>query len=251
MLLFCHGIMMNQNQSYSQVKHFYHYDQFWMGYFNQTRFSNKWGSWAELHLRTRNDFFDQFSQSIVRFGLMYYISDGTRLTIGHAFVYNYPLEGFQKITVPEHREWQQIQWHGNFKKSKVMQWLRLEERYRRKLIKDSALGNGYNFSYRLRYNVRCDYPLKKNNGNINGMMSLLINNEFMVNFGKQVIYNYFDQNRFFVGLKYQVSASTNLQAGYMNLFQQLASGSGYRVVNAARIYLQQNFDLRKKSKHGA
>ena len=31
-------------------------NQVWLGYLNQTRFSNKWGEWLDLHLRTKEDF---------------------------------------------------------------------------------------------------------------------------------------------------------------------------------------------------
>jgi hypothetical protein len=38
--------------------------QLWTGYFNQTRLSRHWGLWADLHLRTKEDFASNFSQSI-------------------------------------------------------------------------------------------------------------------------------------------------------------------------------------------
>jgi hypothetical protein len=45
---------------------------------------------------------------------------------------------------------------------------------------------------------------------------------------------------------YQVSKSGQLQFGYMNVFQQLASGHEYKWINAARIFYFHNVDLRKK-----
>jgi Protein of unknown function (DUF2490) len=67
-----------------------------------------------------------------------------------------------------------------------------------------------------------------------------------VNFGKAIVNNYFDQNRLFVGLKYQTGLHSNLQFGYMNIFQQLAAGNQYRNFNVLRFFFFQNFDLRKK-----
>jgi hypothetical protein len=79
-----------------------------------------------------------------------------------------------------------------------------------------------------------------------GGLAFVLNDELHINFGKEITYNYFDQNRFFVGLSYQTGKMSNIQFGYMNVFQQLAAGNKYKVINAARIYYFQNFDLRKK-----
>lgn len=126
-----------------------------------------------------------------------------------------------------------------------MQWLRLEERYRHKVKNNDELADGYNFNYRLRYNFWYDVPLSKK-GIVPGALSFVFNDEVHVNFGKQIVNNYFDQNRFFVGLKYQTAEHSNLQVGYMNLFQQLAAGNRYRNINAIRVFYFQNFDWRKK-----
>ena len=220
-------------------------EQVWLGYFNQTRFSNRWGSWTDLHLRTKENFFDNFSQGIIRLGLTYYIDNTTKLTAGYARVYLFPGDNHKGITQPEHRPWQQLQWHTNFKKTRLMQWFRLEERFRRKIANDSTLADGYNFNWRLRYNILYEVPLV-NNGNAPKSFSFVVNDELHINFGKEIVNNYFDQNRFFLGFKYQLSKSSNVQFGYMNLFQQLAAGNRYKNINAARIFFFQNFDLRRK-----
>ena len=59
--------------------------------------------------------------------------------------------------------------------------------------------------------------------------SFVVNDEVHVNFGKQIIYNYFDQNRFFLGFAYQTNKTDNLQFGYRNVFQQLAAGNKYKI----------------------
>ncbi len=221
-------------------------NQLWFGYFNHLRFSNKWGAWTEFHLRTKEDFVNNFSQSIVRLGATYYVNDVTKLTAGYAYVSHYPAYAHKQITQPEHRLWQQIQWHTKYGKQKMKQWFRLEERFRQKIINDSTLADVYNFNYRIRYNFWFDIPLSKK-GIVPKSFSFVINDEVHVNFGKQVVYNYFDQNRFFLGLKYQVNERDNFQFGYMNLFQQLPAGNKYKSINALRFFYFQNLDLRKKT----
>src|SRR6187431_724683 len=114
--------------------------QLWFGYFNQARFSNKWGMWTDLHLRTKEDFVNNFSQSIVRLGLTYYVTDATKLTAGVAYVSHYPADAHKQVTQPEWRPWQQVQWHTKHGQKRMMQWFRLEERFRRKILNDSTLG---------------------------------------------------------------------------------------------------------------
>jgi hypothetical protein len=233
--------------AYSQsVKRKEHLEQLWFGYFNQTRFSNKWGMWVDVHLRTKEDFTNNLAQSIVRLGLMHYINDVTKLTAGYAYINHFPADNHKDISQPEHRPWQQIQWHTKHGKKRMMQWIRLEERFRRKILNDSTLAEGYNFNYRVRYNLWYEIPLSKK-GIVPNALSFILNDEVHINFGKQIINNYFDQNRFSIGLKFQTSAHDNLQVGYMNLFQQLSAANTYRNINSIRFFYFHNLDLRGKS----
>jgi hypothetical protein len=218
-------------------------EQVWLAYNNQTRFSDKWGMWADLHLRTKEEFFTNFSQSIARVGLTYYLNDNTKLTAGYAYVNHFPADNHKNISQPEHRPWQQIQWHTKYERLRLMQWIRLEERYRHKIANDNELGDGYNFNWRLRYNFFTAFPLAKK-AFAPKTWSVVLNDEVHINAGKEIVYNYFDQNRFFVGFSYHLNAHDNIQMGYMNVFQQLAAGNRYRSLHVARIFYFHNLDLR-------
>jgi len=220
--------------------------QIWTAYNNQTRFSNKWGMWLDLHLRTKDNYTRDLSTGIARLGLTYYLNDNTKLTAGYAYVNHFPADIHADISRPEHRPWQQIQWHTKYNKLRVMQWARLEERFRRKIKDNDELAEGYNFNYRVRYNFLAAVPLSKNAFAPN-TLSLVFNNETHINFGKQVIYNSFDQNRFFVGLSYQVNPNTNIQFGYLNVFLQLPAGNQYRNIDAVRLFYFHNLDLRRSN----
>jgi hypothetical protein len=239
MLFFCN---VSAQTTSKQVQHL---SQLWVAYFNQTRFSNKWGMWADFQLRTKEDFISDLSTFIARAGLTYYLNDNTKLTLGYAFINSFPQDG-RNISQPEQRPWQQVQWHTNYKKVRTMQYLRLEERFRRKIQDADHLGEGYNFNFRVRYNFLLQVPLSKK-GPVPGTFSFIANDEVHINFGKEIVYNTFDQNRFFLGFAYHTTKSDNLQFGYLNVFQQLSSGSSYRSMNGARISYFHNLDLRKKS----
>ena len=226
-------------------KHTQKLEQVWTAYFNQTRFSNKWGMWFDVQLRTKDDFFNHLSQFLIRPGITYYVNDNVRLTAGYAHFWFYPADNHSKITQPENRFWQQVQWFTKYKRNRTVQALRLEERDRRKILNDSTLASGYTFNYRLRYNFSWQIPLSKEVKK--GSWSFVLGNEVFINFVNQITYNYFDQNRFFTGLAYNTSTTDYLQFGYMNIFQQLATGNNYRSTSIARVAYLHNLDLRKKT----
>ena len=225
--------------SQAQVKQTKVEEQVWTAYFNQTRLSKRWGFWFDMHLRTKDDFFNGLGQFIVRPGVTYYLNDDTKLTAGYAFINHFPSEGHKEISRPEHRPWQQLQWHTRYPRLKLMQWFRLEERFRRRIKSDDELGEGYDFNWRLRYNILAQFPLSRRRFEPR-TFSLVASNEVFVNFGRQITYNYYDQNRFFTGFHYHVNRHDNLQFGYMNVFQQQAAGNRYRNVHAIRVFYFHN-----------
>jgi len=218
--------------------------QTWLGYITQTRFSNKWGLWFDAQLYTKQHMVKGLFQSEIRPGLMYYINNDTKLALGYTHLNNFPGDNHKQVSQPEHRTWQQVQWHNSYPHINTMQWFRLEQRWVRKVANDSALAPGSNFTNRVRYNFLMNVPIYYNKKQTS--WAATVNNEVFLNFGKNVVYNYFDQNRFFAGITYRFNANNNLQVGYLNVFQQLATGNKYRMIHAARISYLQNFDLRKK-----
>lgn len=219
-------------------------NQLWFGAFNQTRFSERWGFWADGHYRMKGDFVDDFGLFIIRGGPMFYLTDDVRITAAYGYIGIGP-EGTRTITQPEHRPWQQVQWFVRRPQARLIQAIRLEERFRRRIEEGSRLGDGYDYNPRLRYNFSLFLPLTKKKFAPGGLQFLL-NNEVMFNFGKNIIYNHFDQNRFFAGLVYQVNPQVQIQAGYLNVYIQLPAGNVFRNQHNARIFYVHNLDFRKK-----
>lgn len=220
-------------------------EQTWTGYFNQARLTDKWGIWLDVHFRSTDHFIKEPSKAIGRLGVVYYLNDDLKFTNAYGFINHFPEEGHANISQPEHRIWHQLQLHTKYGKIRTMQWIRLEERFRQKIKNDNELAEGYRFDERLRYNFLLNIPLNKK-GIVPKSFSAILNDEVMINLSKNNVYNIFDQNRFFVGLAYNFNAHSNLQVGYMNVYQQLAAGNKYKNINAIRLFFFQNFDLRKK-----
>lgn len=220
-------------------------EQTWVGYFNQTRISNKWGVWLDGHIRLTEHFVKEPSKAIFRLGAMYYVTDDLKFTNGYAFINHFPEDGHANVSQPEHRIWHQLQLHTKYGKIRTMQWVRLEERFRRKIKNDNELADGFRFDERIRYSFMLNIPLNKK-GIVPKSFSAILNNELMINLSKNNIYNTFDQNRFFLGLAYNFDTHSNLQFGFMNVYQQLGVGDKYKNINSIRMFFFQNLDFRKK-----
>jgi hypothetical protein len=226
-------------------KHTEDRQQLWLGYFNQTRYTKRFGTWADIHYRLTDHFVNQPFQFLTRVGLTYYLGNNVRVTAGYAYARHFE-EGVTP-TRNEHRPWQQLWWKQDYNGFSTMQWVRLEERYREK-VKEGRVVDGYNFNYRIRYNLSLFVPLKGSKLEAKTPFFALID-EVFINMGKEVVYNYFDQNRFFIGFGYQFNTHLNAQLGYMNLFQQTAAGNKYTDSHAIRLFVFQTLDLRKQEVH--
>lgn len=222
-------------------------EQLWLGYFNQTRLTNKSGVWMDVHYRMTDDFVNRPFQLIVRPAFIYYIKDNLRLNVGYAYVQHYPAKGMS-TTRTEHRPWQQIWWSQKYSGLNTLQWLRLEQRFNEKVVND-VKQEGYNYNFRIRYNFSFFIPLRGKEIVAKTPFVALIDEVFL-NFGGKVVYNTFDQNRLFAGFGYQISAHLNAQLGYMNVYQQEASGNHYMMTHAVRLFVFQTLDLRpRKESH--
>jgi len=216
-------------------------EQLWLRYNNQTRFNNKFGIFSDINWRTTDHFVNQKYQFITHYGLMYYISENVKFTAGYTYSYLYPDKNLPDR--PEHRPWQQLWWKQNYNWFQTNQSLRFEQRFRRK-VKNNELTEEYSFNYRIRYNFSLLIPLKGHKIETKTPY-LIISDEIFINAGKEIVYNYFDSNRFFAGLGYQFSKYINFQFGYMNLYQQEASGYKFKNINAIRFYIFHTLDFRK------
>jgi Protein of unknown function (DUF2490) len=227
----------------SPEKEVHHREQLWFGYFNQTRITNRFGLWVDIHYRQTDNFVERPFQFLFRPAVTYFIKDNLRFNVGYAFVNHFPAKGLE-TSRPEHRAWQQIWWNQKYSGLTTLQWLRFEQRFNRKITNDT-LEDGYNFNYRLRYNLSFFIPLRGKEIAAKTPF-IAIMNEVFLNFGKKIVYNTFDQNRFFAGVGYQLTSHLNAQLGYMNIFQQEASGNKYMSTNAIRLFVFHSLDLRSR-----
>jgi Protein of unknown function (DUF2490) len=222
----------------------------WFAYVGVHKISDNWSLLIEGQLR-RSDFLANSMQVLFRPGLIYHINDNTTLGGGYLYAWTEPY-GVQpsKAAFPENRSWQQLQFksmHGNVE---LINRLRLEQRW-----VHSPVDKGNNaweagdavYTNRVRNMLKASIPFK---GKVihDKTLYATVSNELMVNWGKNVKLNTFDQNRVFVGLGYKIPSIGRLEAGYLN--QAIFKGTGTTIEQNHTIsfWLFANFELRKKNK---
>lgn len=215
-------------------------DQLWFGFFSQPRFTERSGMWIDIHYRVNDPFHP--ATGIVRVAYTYFVTDHLRASAGYGHIRLFTPDT-SLPDVPEHRPWQQVQWITHVERLQLSQWLRTEERFRRR-VSGTSLLDDYNFNWRFRYNLGLSVPLRGKQLTA-GTPFVLVNDEIHVNAGKQTVDHRFDQNRFFVGLGYQFGRHTNANIGYLNVHQKLAPTSFVRV-DAVRLFVTSNIDLRQR-----
>ena len=216
-------------------------EQTWFGYINQSRFTDRSGLWADLHLRLTDHYVNKKTMVLTRVGYIFYLHEQVRFMAGYTYAHRYSEWGNGRV--PEHRPWQQVQWIERKKGFDLVQAFRVEQRFR-KAVDDRVDTDTYIFNWRFRYNISVTIPLRGKTL-VPKTPYLFISNEVNVNAGKSIITNYFDQNRSFVGLGYQFSPSMHANLGPLFIFQQSPEPGHYNHTHAIRLYVYHNIDLRK------
>ncbi len=209
----------------------------WLGYYNTVNIKTKWVINSDAQIRAKN-WYHNYSQALIRSGLGYNINERLTITGGLAhfryFITNYSTRG-------EWRPWQELAIHDRLSNLKITHRFRLEERYNQ-LVKTNEPISEYAFNYRFRYKLDLRFTLLKINEKGKNLLAL-IGNELMINAGKNITYNYFDQNRSYVGLNVEFSKKFALQLQYMHIWQQLASGNTFLSTEVVRFNLYHTIAL--------
>jgi hypothetical protein len=211
--------------SHGQTRTHAHNTNAWLMYFGNHKFSNQMGLHAEVQWR-RSDVFSESQQLLARTGLDFYLKPDVRFTIGYAFVETYPYGDFAvQHAFPEHRIWQQLLVQQDLGNVKLAHRYRLEQR----MIGNASTGQFENG----RYENRARYMAKATINITNGKHPIFaaLYDEVFINFGKDVGYNIFDQNRLYGAVGYSVSPTLKVELGYLHQTIQLRSLDGASLKN--------------------
>jgi len=177
----------------------------WMMYFGNKKINTKWNLHHEVQYRNYNVIGD-LEQLLLRTGVGYNLTENNNnvlLGYGYIISQNYIDNSDDKVTVNEHRIYQQFITRQSFSRIKIQHRYRFEQRW----VEETAL--------RLRFRYFLSLNIAINNADIvdNTWYGSIYNEIFLNN--KQVV---FDRNRLYVGVGYKLNKNTKFEFGYMNQF---------------------------------
>jgi hypothetical protein len=197
----------------------------WLMYFGTNKISEKFSIHTEVQYRNHTIAPVNVEQLLLRTGLNYHFAKNAFATAGYAYISNHLYESERTSPeVEEHRIWQQLITTSNLGRVKFEHRYRIEERF----IESD-------FKTRFRYRLMLFLPLNKPKIE-KGALFLGVYDEIFINSEEE----FFDRNRLYGGVGYQLSKNVNIQTGL--LYQRLR--------NTGKAFLQFgivfNRDFRKK-----
>ncbi len=223
----------------AQTKQVTHQQLVWLNYNNMLEFGTQWTLTTELHER-RFIFPGRHHQFVARNSLRYNLGENWAVSAGFTYFLQSPNDprAIETLVIPELRPHVQFNYSQPLGRFTVTHRYRAEKRFYRN-VANGELTPGYNSNYRFRYRLGLEFHV----ADIHDQpLKLKLNDEVMVNAGGDVIYNRFDQNRVYVGLNYAVSKGIEVEAAYINWYQQRRSG--YEFYNRHIINLLVNHRIR-------
>ncbi len=234
------SLIVNTLQAQQQEKSITNLSLTWIGVNSSFRISNKWGIIADANYRS-NQFFKSDYNSIVRAGISYWVTNDVTLQAGYAHQWT-PSKTIGWHTIAnENRLYQQVLVASKVGRVSISNRLRNEERWQEKIVADTKTQD-FIFTNRIRYQIMFVVPLTK----MLYFPSFVLSDEVMLQMGKTIVYNTFDQNRAYIGLRETFSKQINCDVGYIISDQQKSTGYQYERDHAFRVFIFYNLDVRKK-----
>lgn len=196
----------------------------WTRYYNQLTINNNWSIHSELDNRiflkpVVENLFVCRVQGRYKFNSNF--ETGAGIAYFSVFTQN-PDQDFN-FEIPEFRMQQDVIYKVNFNKLILNQRIQVEERFIHNATK-TGLVEGTTFSWRFRYRLQAEYPFWEEK---NQYLKGIVYDEILLNAGKNIVYNTFDQNRIYAALQYGINKKVAVEVGYLKSFQQRPSGIDY------------------------
>lgn len=204
--------------------------QTWVSLNTTYRLNRLWGTMSDVHIR-RTDFVQDPSFYFIRFGPNFWIRNNLTASVGYAHLWTAPPREDYQTWGNENRISEQVVFSSRAGSTTILQRLRNEQRWQQRIVNDERTGL-IRFTNRVRYLVSFTFPVSTNPRK----PALVVAEEFLLQFGKDVVYNTFDQNRLFIGIRQPLNKQWSYDFGYMNVYQQLSSGYQYNMNHTIRLF---------------
>lgn len=188
----------------------------WLIYIGNKKLNTKWNIHNEIQYRNY-DAIGDLEQLLLRTGLGYTFNQSkNNILLGYGYILseNYVGNTNNKVSVNEHRIFQQFTSKQSIGSVKLNHRYRFEQRF----VKSD-------FKLRFRYFLGLNIPLKKK-GNETSKYYLSAYNEIFLNTKTSI----FDRNRAYIGFGYNVCEQLRLEAGYMNQFFETSNRDQFNII---------------------
>lgn len=177
----------------------------WLIYIGNKKIDSKWNLHHEVQYRNYNAIGD-LEQLLLRTGVGYAVADRANLLLGYGYILSQNYTGTidEKVSIGEHRIFQQFITKNNANKLSFQHRYRFEQRF----VEDQDM------KLRFRYFLGLNYPLATIDDESGKALYLSAYNEIFLNSRANV----FDRNRLYGGLGYKLSPKIKMELGYMNQF---------------------------------
>jgi hypothetical protein len=221
-----------------------HQKVIWYAYLNSIEINSKVKFVSEIHERR---YFNPDAQHQFALRERIHVALNQNIDIAICFAYflqspNNPYST-SNLKIPELRPHGDLTLLQPFNRFTVQHRFRVEYRFFRNTF-DNALVSGYNSNMRFRYQLGVELPLYKFKNE--GDLKLKFGDEIFINAGKNIQNNVFDHNRYYFAILLSPIKSLTFEAGYMNWFQQLPSGTDYYERDIIRLSITQRLICKPK-----
>jgi hypothetical protein len=188
----------------------------WLIYIGNKKLNTNWNLHHEVQYRNYNAVGD-LEQLLLRTGLGYTFNNSkNNFLLGYGFILSKNYLGItdEKISVNEHRIFQQFITKQSFKKFSLQHRYRFEQRF----IES-------NFKMRWRYFLGLNVPFCTSE-NQTSKFYVSAYNEIFLNTKPSI----FDRNRLYGGIGYNLNKNVRIEAGYMNQFFETSSRDQFNII---------------------
>ena len=184
----------------------------WIRYYNIFPLSEKWAIHSEFDNRS---FVNPVHENLFVIRSQARYRANKIMDFGAGFAYFHVNTQSEKVdpdfSVPEYRAQQDLTFINDIAKITFHNRFQIEERFIQKADKTGLL-NEFSFAFRFRYRLQSMFTIwEKEKRSVKGTIS----DEILFNQGKDNRNNTFDQNRFYVALRYHFNPNIGLELGYL------------------------------------
>jgi hypothetical protein len=188
----------------------------WMIYIGNKKLNDKWNLHNEVQYRNYNAI-SYLEQLLLRTGLGYTFNEAkNNILLGYGYILseNYAGDTDEKISVNEHRIYQQFTSKQSIGKVKLNHRYRFEQRFVES-----------DFKMRFRYFLGLNIPLN-NKENGENAFYLSAYNEIFLNTESSI----FSRNRVYGGIGYKINKNIKIETGYMNQFFETSGRDQFNII---------------------